>query len=79
MIGDSRSNSSVMEINMSHFYENSLFSNSSNDMLMNMFLKSFKARYHLHEENMSRLTAKVITCDRTLKVSHNIGVGEERG
>lgn len=74
VIGDSRSNSSVMEINMSHFYQNSLFSNSSNDMLMNMFLKSFKARYHLHEENMSHLTAKVITCDRTFKVSDNIGV-----
>ena len=46
----------------------------SNDMLMNMFLKSFKVRSHLYEENMSSLTAKVITCDHTFKVSGNIGV-----
>ena len=31
-------------------------------------------RLHLYEENMSRLTAKVITCDHTFKVSRNIGV-----
>ena len=73
-IGDSRSNSNVMEISMSQFYQNSLFSYPRNDMLMNMFLKSFNARYLLYEENMSRLTAKVITCDHTFKVSRNIGV-----
>ena len=46
-IGDSRSNSNVMKISMSQFYQNSLFSYPSNDILMNMFLKSFKACSHL--------------------------------
>lgn len=73
-IADSRPDTNLMEISMPEFYQNSLFSYPSNDMLMNMFLKSFKKRYHLYEENMSRLTAKVITCDHTFKVSRNIGV-----
>lgn len=46
-------------------------------MLMNRFLKSFKTRTHLYEENRKRLTGKVITCDHTFKISRNIGVVRE--
>ena len=65
------------KIGMSQFYKNSLFSYPSNDTLMNMFLKSFKARSHWYEENMSNLNAEVITCDHTIKVSRKIGVVRE--
>lgn len=65
------------QIDISEFYEMPIFSHPSNDMLMNIFLQNFDKQSHLYEECMNRLTAKVITCDHTFKISRNIGIVRE--
>lgn len=44
-------------INVSEFYENSIFSFPSNDLLMNIFLTNFKEHSHIYDEHRNGLTA----------------------
>ena len=60
--------------------ENSKFDNNvfcaypGNDKLMDLFLEQFQITKDLHESDMKKRVAKVLSCDHTFKTSKHVGV-----
>ena len=67
-------NELVESSSSSEFYSNVLFSFPSNDQIMNLFLIGFKMESHLYNNEMNSLSATVISCDHTFKISRNVGL-----
>ena len=57
---------------VSEFYKNSTFSFPSNDFLMKILSTNFDKHSHIYEVHMKSLTAEVISCNHTFKISRNV-------
>lgn len=61
------------------FCQSILYSFPSNDKLMDVFLSNFDSVKQLYEQNMNRITGRILSCDHTFKISKYIGITRADG
>ena len=74
-----RNNGDLREETVDILSNSPFISYPSNDKLMDLFLMQFERNKELYENNMMKLTGKVLSFDHTFKTSKHVGVIREDG